>query len=68
MNRLKIPYRGFHHARHTAATEMLRRGVQIKVVSSILGHANIETTLRVYSHWIPDDLSKAATIMEQFGK
>lgn len=67
LERLMINYRGFHHARHTAATEMLRRGVQIKVVSTILGHGNIETTLRIYSHWIPDDLSQAASAMDTFG-
>lgn len=67
LQRLVIPYRGFHHVRHTAATEMLRRGVQIKVVSAILGHANIETTLSIYSHWIPDDMSNAANTMENFG-
>lgn len=43
-----------HGIRHTAATLMLERGVHPKIVSDILGHANIQTTLDLYSHVSPD--------------
>ena len=39
----------FHDLRHTAATRMIETGVNIVVVSRILGHADIKTTMR-YIH------------------
>lgn len=40
----------FHDLRHTAATMMLRDGVDLKVASQILGHASEAFTLQVYGH------------------
>ncbi len=42
--------RGFHCFRHSKATEMLARGVPIQAVSSLLGHASVQTTDRIYNH------------------
>ncbi|MBS3897494.1 MAG: site-specific integrase, partial [Dethiobacter sp.] len=42
-----------HELRHTAATLMLRLGVHPKIVQERLGHANIATTLDLYSHVTP---------------
>jgi integrase len=39
----------FHDLRHTVAT-MLMGSVHPKVVSELLGHSDVATTLRVYSH------------------
>lgn len=36
--------------RHMAATSMLAAGADTKSVSEILGHASVETTLKVYQH------------------
>lgn len=38
----------FHKFRHTYATNLLSAGVDIAVVSSLLGHSNIETTANIY--------------------
>lgn len=46
----------FHDLRHTAATEMLRAGVQAHFVQRILRHREITTTLRIYYHPSVDDL------------
>jgi integrase len=43
----------FHDLRHTFATLALQAGVNPKVVSEILGHANIGITLDTYSHAVP---------------
>ncbi len=45
-----MPEIRFHDLRHTHATILLEMGVNPKVVSERLGHANIQTTLDVYSH------------------
>lgn len=54
----------FHDLRHTAATLLLARGVHAKVVSELLGHADIAITLRVYAHVTPHMQDAAARAME----
>ena len=49
-----------HDARHTFATWMREQGTQPKVVSEMLGHSKISTTLDVYSH-VSLELQKQAT-------
>ena len=44
----------FHDLRHTHATLLLQRGVNIKVVAERLGHAKATMTMDVYSHVMPD--------------
>lgn len=39
-----------HCLRHSAATLLLTQGVDLKTVSEILGHANIQTTANLYTH------------------
>jgi integrase len=39
----------FHDLRHAAATLKLASGVDLKVVSELLGHSTIATTANVYA-------------------
>lgn len=57
----KLPDFRFHDLRHTCATLMLLRGVDIQVVSRLLGHANVGFTLRVYGHLLPGVQEAALT-------
>jgi integrase len=57
---LEIEEGHFHCLRHTFATEMLRAGVPVKVVSEMLGHASVATTLRIYAHVLADMQEAAA--------
>jgi integrase len=54
----------FHDLRHTCATMLLREGVNVKVVSEMLGHASITITLNTYSHVLPDMQDSAVDAME----
>ena len=46
-----------HWWRHSAATRMLRDGVPVEVVSKILGHSSVTTT--IYGHLTAEDARKA---------
>lgn len=50
----------FHDLRHTFATCAIAEGVDVKTVSSILGHANAAMTLNVYASADPDAKRRAA--------
>lgn len=45
--------RPWHTMRHSLATRLLNRGVPMPVVSQIIGHASIRTTVDVYGHAEP---------------
>lgn len=55
----------FHDLRHTFASLMLTRGVHVKVVSEMLGHADIGITLRIYGHVLPNMQRDAADMMSK---
>lgn len=53
----------YHSLRHTHATQLLRAGINIKVISQRLGHSNVAFTLRTYAHVMPDMDRTAADAM-----
>jgi integrase len=59
-----LPVIRFHDLRHTAATLLLSAGVNVKLISEMLGHADITTTLRTYSHVLPGMGQQAADVMD----
>jgi integrase len=56
----------FHDLRDTAATLMIRAGVDIRTVADILGHADPATTLRRYAHVLPDMRARAANLIDTY--
>lgn len=57
---LGVPRIKFHGIRHTFATSLIASKCDIKTVSSILGHADVSTTLNLYVH--PDKEQKRRAI------
>lgn len=57
----------FHDLRHTFATRLLRLTGNLKLVSRLLGHRSIETTMR-YAHVLDGDLRDAMAGYEALGK
>jgi len=52
-----------HDLRHTAASLLIADGVPIPVVSQLLSHADSAVTLRIYAHFLKDQLGAAALAM-----
>ena len=50
LTRLHIPPVNFHALRHTFATQCVRRGMDVKTLSELLGHATVRMTLDRYVH------------------
>lgn len=46
----RIKYKKYHCLRHTFATRCIRIGMDVKSLSEILGHANVNVTLNIYVH------------------
>jgi integrase len=57
---LDIEYQGVHSLRHTWATRALEKGIDVKVVSHMLGHKNVITTMNIYQDVLPAEKEKAA--------
>lgn len=55
-----LPVMRYHDLRHGAASLMAAQGVPARVAMEILGHAQISTTLNIYTHIAPE-LQKEAT-------
>jgi integrase len=53
----------FHDLRHTHATMLVSSGLNIKAVSSRLGHSSVGITLDLYAHAQREDDEKAAAII-----
>ncbi|MBT7018042.1 MAG: site-specific integrase, partial [Anaerolineae bacterium] len=59
-----LPIVRFHDLRHTHATLLLLKGIHPKIVSERLGHKDILTTLRQYSHVLPSLQEEASHSIE----
>ena len=54
-----------HDLRHSAASLLLSEGVPVKVVSELLGHSDVTTTLRIYAHVIEGAQEQATNTIDR---
>ena len=60
----KIDHGSIHSLRHTFATRLFKSGVDIKVISELLGHSDISITYDIYTHVIAEQKKKAVDILD----
>ena len=68
-NEDKIRRLTFHDLRHSSATIILstsEKPIDIKTVQKRLGHKDVETTLKFYSHVTEEDDRRASSIFDDF--
>jgi integrase len=58
-DRIERPRVSWHSVRHAHATLLSDTGASVKTAQSLLGHSDLETTLAVYTHTIPDSQKRA---------
>ena len=51
----------FHDLRHTFSTVALEHGMDIKTLSTIIGHVSSSTTLNIYAH-VTDEMRRTAAV------
>ena len=55
-----------HECRHGYAALMIGAGVNVKALSTFMGHANIGITLDQYGHLLPGAEDEAAGLLDAF--
>ncbi|MEZ3474983.1 MAG: site-specific integrase [Lachnospiraceae bacterium] len=58
--------KNFHMLRHTFATNCVEGGMDVKSLSEILGHSDVQTTLRLYVHPSMDTKRQGMNQIAQF--
>ena len=65
LKQAKIQNFRFHDLRHTFATRLIEKGVDIVVVKELMGHANISTTM-IYVHSDAERKKNAINIIDNY--
>jgi integrase len=65
LERANLPHCRFHDLRHSCATLLLSRGVSMKTIQEILGHASFQTTANIYSHVVEAMRDEATDAMNE---
>jgi integrase len=60
-----LPNIRFHDLRHSAATLLFAQGVHPRTVMEILGHKDLNTTMRIYGHVVDRMKQEAAAKMDE---
>jgi integrase len=60
-----VPRRRFHASRHTAGSLMLDAGVELEVVSAVLGHSKLATTSDIYAKHSADSKRRELRKLEE---
>ena len=64
VNRARITDFTFHDLRHTFASRLVMRGVDLTTVKELMGHKHINMTLR-YAHLAPGHKRSAISVLDQ---
>lgn len=54
-----------HDLRHSFGSELIKNGIDIKVVSELMGHKDIQTTYNIYIHILKEQKVDAIDIFNQ---
>lgn len=55
---------GIHVLRHTFASMLFRKGIDVKIVSKLLGHSSVKVTYDIYVHLLQEDISHITEVLD----
>lgn len=56
---------GLHSLRHTFVSMLLAKGVDIKIISELVGHEKVSTTYDIYAHLIPEQKHQSVNLLDE---
>ncbi|MFY9556608.1 MAG: site-specific integrase [Blastocatellia bacterium] len=65
LDNAELPHMRLHDLRHAWASWLLAEGVDLKTISTILGHSSIRVTADVYAHVNQQQISAAMNRLDQ---
>ncbi len=63
VKRAGIEHVRFHDLRHTFASHLVMKGVDLRTVQELLGHKDLRMTMK-YAHLAPDHMRKAVEVLD----
>lgn len=67
LKKINIKARPLYNIRHTMASQLISKGVDIVWVSKTLGHEDVSITLKIYTHFIKEDDEKRLKKIAEIG-
>ena len=67
LKKINIKARPLYNIRHTMASQLISKGVDIVWVSKMLGHEDVSITLKIYTHFIEEDDEKRLKKIAEIG-
>ena len=55
---------GIHALRHTFASMLFSKGIDVKIVSQLLGHSTVKITYDTYVHLFKKDISRVICMLD----
>jgi len=65
LTRCNIEPCGLHSLRHTFASMLFKKGVDVKTVSELLGHSDVSVTYNTYIHLIKEQKQQAVSLLDE---
>lgn len=64
LERAGVQHIGIHALRHTFATQLFSKKVDIKIISRLLGHSDVSITYNTYIHLMKEDMPSATAVLD----
>ena len=64
LKRIGIENCGVHTLRHTFASMLFSKGIDIKIISKLLGHSTVKITYDTYVHLFDNNINRVTCILD----
>lgn len=64
-NDIGCPWITIHTLRHTYASRLFKEGVNVKIISKLLGHKDVTTTYNIYVHFIDNMVENSVQLLNK---